>query len=90
MCCLLEFLGTLLRQPVKTPPADLLRSKPVVARQAKYGSSDKSLADAELAHYVNQATEPDGTATRRDRVSEDGGDKGPGAQSWPRSKLIDE
>jgi hypothetical protein len=53
---LLEFLGTLFRQAVKTSAADLICNKPAIFCQAKNGSPDQSLADAELAHGRDQTT----------------------------------
>ena len=72
---LLEAFAALLRKAVETAPPNLLRLQPAVLRQPKHRSAYKSLADAELAHRLDQATKPYNATARSYGVTKYGCDQ---------------
>ena len=74
----------------RSPATALVSAEPAITRQAKNGSPDKPLADAECAHDLDQAAQPYSAATWRDGVAKYRCDQGPRTKCWSRLKLVDE
>ena len=68
---LLKFLRTFAGQAVVATPADLVDGQPAVARQSENGGANKSFANAEIRHDVDQTADPNRATPWRNGVAED-------------------